>query len=117
MLEHLAAVAEQPDADPFDLLCHLAYGAPLRTRRDRADRLRRERREFLERYGPEARSVLEAILDKYAQYGPTEIVLPEVLQAPPIASRGNVMELARLFGGSNQLREAVNELQALLYAA
>ena len=32
----LAEAAGQPDADPFDLLCHLAFNAPLRTRRERA---------------------------------------------------------------------------------
>jgi hypothetical protein len=28
-----------------------------------------------------------------------------------------VMEISRLFGGSDRLRQAVNDLQALLYAA
>jgi type I restriction enzyme R subunit len=116
-LDQLAAITEQPDADPFDLLCHLAFGAPVRTRRERADRLRRERREFFERYGPDARAILEAVLDKYAEYGPEEIVLPGVLELQPIASRGNVMEIARVFGGAVKLREAVGELQKLLYAA
>ena len=40
--DELAETAGQPDADPFDLLCHLAFNAPLRTRRERAQRLRRE---------------------------------------------------------------------------
>jgi type I restriction enzyme, R subunit len=31
--DELAEQAKQPDADPFDLLCHLAFNAPLRTRR------------------------------------------------------------------------------------
>jgi hypothetical protein len=35
--EELAASSEQPDADPFDLLCHLAWNAPLLTRRQRAE--------------------------------------------------------------------------------
>ena len=38
--DQLAEVAGQPDADRFDLLCHLAFNSPLRTRRERADRLR-----------------------------------------------------------------------------
>ena len=45
--DQLAAAANQPDADPFDLLCHLAYNAPLRTRRERAERLRSNRKEPL----------------------------------------------------------------------
>ena len=35
--QELAATAGRPDADPFDLLCHLAYNAPLRTRGERAE--------------------------------------------------------------------------------
>ena len=31
--EELAEAAKQPDADPFDLLCHVAYSAPIRSRR------------------------------------------------------------------------------------
>src|SRR6266513_3492301 len=34
--DELAETAKQPDADPFDLLCHVAFNAPLRTRRERA---------------------------------------------------------------------------------
>ena len=116
-LDYLAAVMGQSDADPFDLLCHLAFHAPIQSRRQRADRLRREQRAFFARYAPDARAILDAILDQYATYGPSEIVLPGVLQLPPIAQRGNVLEIARLFGGTDQLRAAVNELQALLYAA
>jgi type I restriction enzyme R subunit len=32
----LAEAVGRPEADPFDLLCHLAFNAPLRTRRERA---------------------------------------------------------------------------------
>jgi type I site-specific restriction endonuclease len=56
-------------ADPFDLLCHVAFNAPLRTRRERADRLRQDKRDFFDQFGPEARSVLQDLLDKYAEYG------------------------------------------------
>lgn len=37
--DHLADVTGNKDADAFDLLCHLAFDAPLRTRRERAERL------------------------------------------------------------------------------
>jgi len=35
---------------------------------------------------------------------------------PPISGRGNVTEIARHFGGFEQLGNAVQELQTLLYA-
>jgi type I restriction enzyme R subunit len=37
--EHLLETLKQPDADPFDLLCHVAYGTPILTRKERADKL------------------------------------------------------------------------------
>jgi type I restriction enzyme R subunit len=115
--EHLSAAANQPDADPFDLLCHLAFNAPLRTRRERAQRLRRERQEFFEQYSPEARAILDELLEKYAEHGVAQLVIPDILKLPPISAHGNVMEIAGLFGGADRLRDAVNQLQTLLYAA
>src|SRR5437773_12474299 len=115
--DELAETAKQPNADPFDLLCHLAFNAPLRTRRERAQRLREERKDFFDEYGPKARGILEELLDKYAEYGTAQFLLPDVLQIPPISGWGNVIEIARMFGGGDKLREAVNQLQTLLYAA
>src|SRR5438067_3512808 len=113
----LAEVAQQPDADPFDLLCHLAFNAPLRTRRERAQRLRETRRDFFDRYGPEARQVLEELLEKYAQHGDAEFALPETLRVPPLTAHGTVSDIIKLFGDAETLRAAVTELQAELYAA
>ena len=115
--EDLARVTEQPEADPFDLLCHVAFSAPIRTRRERAAKLRKEQRAFLDRYAGEARQVLEELIDKYADHGAAQFVLPDALQVPPIVDHGNVIEIARHFGGADKLREAVHEMQTLLYAA
>ena len=113
----LAATVGQPDADPFDLLCHLAFNAPLRTRRERAERLRAEKRDFFDQYGADARGILEELLDKYAEHGTSQFTIPDALEVPPISSRGNVVEIARKFGGPDKLMEAVHRLQELLYAA
>jgi type I restriction enzyme, R subunit len=115
--DQVAAAAGQPDADPFDLLCNIAYSSPLRTRRERADRVRREEREFYERYTPEARVILDDLLDKYADYGVAQFIVPDVLKIPPISGRGNVLEIARAFGGAERLKQALSELQTMLYAA
>jgi type I restriction enzyme R subunit len=115
--DELADAARQPDADPFDLLCHLAFNAPLRTRRERAQRLCETRKDFFDRYGPEARQLLEELVEKYAEHGDAQFVLPDVLYVPPISRHGTVAEITKLFGGADQLRAAVTELQAQLYAA
>jgi type I restriction enzyme R subunit len=116
-LETLAAEAGRPDDDPFDLLCHLAWNAPSRTKRKRASRLRREEAAFFDRYGPEARIVLDGLLDTYAAHGAAELTLPDVLKVPPLSALGNPREIARRFGGPHRLRQAVDELAGLLYAA
>jgi len=115
--EDLAAAANQPEADPFDLLCHFAFNAPLRTRRERAQRLRSERKDFFEQHGPEARQILDELLEKYAEHGAAQFVLPDVLKVPPVSDHGQIGDIIKVFGGADRLRGAVNELQTLLYAA
>jgi type I restriction enzyme R subunit len=113
----LAEAAKQPDADPFDLLCHLAFNAPLRTRRERAQRLRETQKDLFNRYGPEARQILNELLEKYAEHGDAQFLLPDVLKVPPLSLHGQVADIVRLFGGADELRGAVAELQRSLYAA
>lgn len=113
----LADVAQQPEADPFDLLCHLAFNAPLRTRRERAQQLKQSRPDFFDQFGPEARQILEELLEKYAEHGDAQFVLPEVLKVPPLSNHGQTEDIVRLFGGHEQLRNAVADLQRYLYAA
>lgn len=113
----VAQAADQPDADPLDLICHLAFNAPLRTRRERAQRLRIEKKDFFERFSPAARQVLEELLEKYTEHGTAQFVIPDVLEVPPLNQHGNVMEIAKLFGGAEKMRMVVNEMQALLYVA
>ncbi|MGB8721170.1 MAG: DEAD/DEAH box helicase family protein [Terriglobales bacterium] len=115
--EKLAEVSNQPDADPFDLVCHVAFNAPLRTRRERAEMLKREKKDFFEQYGPEAREVLNAMLEKYVDYGTAQFQIPEILKVPPISERGTIPQIAALFGGAEKMRSAVNQMQALLYAS
>ncbi|MCU0776308.1 MAG: DEAD/DEAH box helicase family protein [Akkermansiaceae bacterium] len=115
--DELAEAAGQPEADPFDLICHLAHNAPLRTRRERAHALRTDRKDFFGQYSPEARQILEELLEKYAEHGTAQFVLPDVLDVPPISDHGQPGEIVRLFGGAKELREAVTQLQTLLYSA
>ena len=115
-VDTLADAAQQPDADPLDLLCHLAFDAPLRTRRERAERLRRDKRDFFDLYGPQARVILSDLLDKYAEYGTDQFHIPATLRVPPISEYGSIADIADFFGGAANLRQAVLELQTLLYA-
>lgn len=112
----LADSLGKPEADEFDLLCHLAYNAPLRTRRERVEKLVREQEAFFADFAPEARRILDAIIEKYAEHGSAQLKLPDILEVSPLSEWGNVIELSDRFGGSAALRGAVNDLQRLLYA-
>jgi type I restriction enzyme R subunit len=115
--QQVAAQAGKPDADPFDLLCHLAFNAPVLTRRQRADCVKKQQAAFFNYFAPEAREILNDLLEKYAVDGELQFTLPDVLKLPPISQHGNVNEIIGKFGGADQLRNAVKQLQTLLYAA
>ncbi len=116
--EDLKDVTNQPDADPFDLLCHIAFDAPVLTCKQRVEWLRRRNPDFFAQYGEEARAILEILLDKYAQKGIEEFEIPTAFKAnQEFKKYGNVAEIAQQFGGVQQLREAVNQLQKALYSA
>ena len=113
----LDALAEEvdKDLDPFDLLLHVAYDQPYLTRKERARRVK-QRNVFTE-YGPVARKVLDALLDKYADEGITAIESTEVLKIQPFTSLGSPVELVKSFGGRPQFLGALQALERELYAS
>ena len=102
------------DLDPFDLLLHVAYDQPPLTRRERARRV--QKRNVFTHYGPVARKVLEALLDKYADEGIATIESNEVFKLQPFTDLGSPVELVRSFGGRPQYLSALQTLQRELYA-
>jgi type I restriction enzyme R subunit len=80
--------------------------------------VRKEKKDFFEKYGTDAKAILEDLLEKYAEHGTAQFIIPDILKVPSIADKyGNVLEITKKFGGAEKLRDAVNELQTLLYAA
>ncbi|MCA9861056.1 MAG: hypothetical protein KC438_15110, partial [Thermomicrobiales bacterium] len=112
LLDVLEEVAGK-DLDPFDLICHVAFDRPPLTRRERAENVRK--RDVFARYGPEARTVLDALLDKYAEDGVLDVDDVKVLDLNPLRSMGTKVELIRRFGGKDGFLAATNALQAALY--
>jgi len=114
--DHLAHVTHQEDADALDLLLHVAYNAPLVTRRERADKLKQKKANFFNTFTPAAKEILNTLLEKYADYGIGEFdQLPRVLQVSPFDQYGSTYEIYQLFGGAEKLLQAVDELQKFLY--
>jgi len=114
--DHLAHVVHQEEADALDLLLHVAYNAPLVTRRERAEKLRQKKANFFNTFTPAAREILDTLLEKYADYGVGEFDhLSSVLQVSPFDHYGSPYEIYQLFGGAEKLLQAVDEMQRFLY--
>jgi type I restriction enzyme, R subunit len=101
------------DLDPFDLICYVAFDQPALTRRERADNVRK--RDVFAKYGPQARAVLEALLQKYQDDGVMDLGDPRILQIPPLDTMGTPFQLIKQFGTRSDFLFAVNELQSALY--
>jgi type I restriction enzyme R subunit len=101
------------DLDPFDLICHVAFDQPALTRRERAENVRK--RNVFTKYGPQARAVLEALLQKYQDQGVIDLGDPRILQIPPLDTMGTPVQLIKEFGTRADFMFAVQELQSALY--
>jgi type I restriction enzyme R subunit len=101
------------DLDPFDLICHIAFDRKPLTRRERADNV--QKRDIFTRYGDQARAVLSALLDKYADEGVLNLDDTNVLRIPPLSTLGTPVELIKAFGGKAGFEEAVHALQNEIY--
>jgi type I restriction enzyme R subunit len=103
----LAEWAGQPDADTIDLLLNVGWEIPLLSRAERARRVQTRERGFLESFAPEAREVLNKILEQYAALGAEELDI-SALQSRAYSSFGTVVEIARRFDGDHGLRSAID---------
>src|SRR5260370_39994921 len=101
--------------DAHKLAGYLAFHARVLTRRQRADRMKKQELAFFNYFALGAGESLNDLLEKYAADGELQFALPDVLKVPPISQHGNVAEIIGKFGGAARLRNAVNQLQSLLY--
>ena len=112
----LQALKEEQDmanVDDFDFICHIAYGKKPLTRRERAENVKK--RDIFSKYGPEARKVLDALLDKYMNEGVSQLENRKVLSLDPFRQMGSPASIAKMFGGNQQYFEAVKELEKNIY--
>lgn len=106
--------AVNKEVDLFDLICHVAYDQPPLTRKERANSVKK--RNYFTKYGDQAKQVLEALLDKYADEGIANIESMEVLRVNPFDGFGSAYEIVNgIFGGKNKYQEAIKELEQELY--
>ena len=113
LLESLEEYAGK-DKDAFDLICHVAYDQPPLTRKERAENVRK--RDVFTKYGEQARQVLEALLDKYANEGITQIENSKIFRLSPFTDIGTPVQIIKTFFGSKKgSQKALKELEDELY--
>ena len=106
-------LAVDKQVDLFDLICHVAYDQPPLTRQERADKVKK--RDYFTKYGEQARKVLEALLDKYADEGISNIEDIKVLSVQPLTEFGSPVQIIKEFGSKEKYLQAVRELENELY--
>lgn len=103
------------NADVFDIICHVAYDKKPLTRRERANNVKK--RNYFGKYEGQAREILEALLDKYAELGVLSLEDRNILSLEPFAQYGTPVKITKLFGGPQGYQTAIQELEQQLYAA
>ncbi|MDB9733621.1 DEAD/DEAH box helicase family protein [Porticoccaceae bacterium] len=102
------------DMGAFDLICHVVFDQPALTRRERAENVKK--RNYFSKYSESAQTVLNALLDKYADNGVTEIESQDVLKVTPFDKMGRPREIiTKAFGGKSQYEQAISDLEHALY--
>ena len=108
------AVTYGSELDVFDLVAHVAFDQKPLTRRERANNVKK--RNVFGKYGVQARAVLEALLEKFADHGVQNIEDAKVLELPPFDQFGSKTHIRRsIFGSVAQYTNAVHELEQALY--
>ena len=101
------------DMDAFDLITHVVYDQPPLTRRERANNVKK--RDVFSKYGAQARAVLDALLEKYANEGLGPMEDLGVLRVQPLSDLGTIVQLVSYFGGKEGYLAAVRALESALY--
>jgi type I restriction enzyme R subunit len=103
------------DFDPFDLVCHVAFGKPPLTRRERANNVKK--RDYFTKYEGKALEVIKALLEKYADQGITAIDGIEDLEITPFTQFGTPYQIVNdIFGGREKYLEVIQKIQQVIYA-
>lgn len=114
LIDHLKTMAGNPDIGEFDLICSIAFGTTPLTRQARASRVRREK--FFDKYQGAARAILERLLDVYAHLGVAEVDDFKITKSPALREFGSPIKIVNAFGGKNEFREAIKDLESAIYA-
>jgi len=112
--EVIARLLDRPDADAFDIIAHVAFDAPILSRDERAMAFLNEKQQFINSFGETAKKVLLNLIEKY-RIGGIEEIAPEALSSPDVQRIARLKEIIEAFGGTEKLKEALDNLTRGLY--
>src|SRR5262249_54211447 len=115
-LELLSDILGMPDSDLYDLLNHLAFGAEIFRRVERAEAFRNVHSSWVDSFELPQREVVEALVEKYVLGGIDEIADGSVFRIEPFRGWGHAPGVADRFGDATQLASVMKSLQERLYS-
>lgn len=114
-LQALKESQNMSDVDDFDFIIHIAFDKKPLTRKERANNVKK--RDFISKYSGEAKAVLEALLETYANEGIYQIEDTQILKLDPFVRMGKPSAIVKMFGGKDGYLNAIRELEEEIYKA
>ena len=101
--------------DIFDIIVNVAFNEPMLYRTERAKRIKEKN--FLEKFQGDAKRVLEVLMQTYADQGILAFEENEALKSNELQDLGTPIFIKSLFGGKEQFKKVIRDIEEILYAA
>lgn len=101
--------------DIFDIIVNVAFSEPMLYRTERAKRIKEKN--FLEKFQGDAKRVLEVLMQTYADQGILAFEENEALKNNELQDLGTPIFIKSLFGGKEQFKKVIRDIEEILYAA
>lgn len=111
----LKVMFEAPDSDIFDILAHLSFSSQMKTRHERAIRVRDHKIIFDQVASLEAKEFLEFVLSYYEDHGSTELIRDKIGNIIDLYGKGTTPDMMKVFGWGDKLLQAWYSLQKELF--
>ncbi len=114
LIDELKIKDEFKNLDEFDILCQIAYDIPAISRRERAKKADK----ILEQYSGKAKKILDALLEKYAQFGVGVFEGSEIYKTAPFSTDLGVDFNAIIseFGDINTYASLMSDIKTQIYS-
>ena len=111
----LASILDASDADPYDILAHIAFGAPLISRNARSEWFVNNKEDLMKSVGESGKKIILDLLEKYRVDGIDNVVDSKVFDLPPFDKMGHVVGVAEKVGGIENLKKIISQIESGLY--